>query len=181
MSSPTDVLRDEHRVILNALRVLESAADRLDAGGPLPDGWWDRAVAWLRRFADASHHAKEERALFPAMVKAGIPAAGGPIGVMLAEHEHGRALIRTMLEGETGQRVAAAREYVRLLRQHIDKENEVLFPMAEAVLDEQARRALGREFEAVEVEQGPGASVVAAEAALAVLTAALENQAGACT
>lgn len=181
MHSPTDVLRDEHRVILNALGVLESAADRLAAGGTLPDGWWDRAVAWLRRFADASHHAKEERALFPAMVKAGIPAEGGPIGVMLNEHEHGRALIRAMAAGDATGRVVAAREYIRLLRQHIDKENEVLFPMADAVLDEQARQALGRQFDAVEVEQGPDASRVAAGAALAALTAALESQAGACT
>jgi hemerythrin-like domain-containing protein len=181
MPNPTDVLRDEHRVILNALGVLESAAGRLDAGGTLPDGWWDRALAWLRRFADASHHAKEERALFPAMAKAGIPAEGGPIGVMLHEHEHGRALIRAMADGDTPRRVVAAREYVRLLRQHIDKENQVLFPMADAVLDEREQEALVREFEAVEVEQGPGASRASAGADLAALAAALESQAGACT
>jgi hemerythrin-like domain-containing protein len=181
MTTPTDILRDEHQVILNALAVLESAAARLAAGAALPEGWWERAVAWVRGFADGSHHAKEERSLFPAMARAGIPTDGGPIGVMLAEHEQGRALIRAMMEEDPGRRAAAAREYARLLRQHIDKENGVLFPMADAVLDEAVQRGLSREFEAVEVEQGPGASLLAAEAALARLTAALENHAGPCT
>ncbi len=176
MNSPTDVLREEHRVILRALAVLESAADRLPADGRVPDGWWERAVAWLREFADASHHAKEERALFPALVKAGVPAEGGPVAVMLAEHVAGRELIRAMADGPDARRTAAARQYVSLLRQHIDKENDVLFPMADAVLEEQAQQAIRREFESVEVEQG-GPAAPAAEAAVDELARELRGAA----
>jgi hemerythrin-like domain-containing protein len=173
MPMPTDVLRDEHRVILRALDMLEMAAAQLARGRPLPDGWWPEIVAWLRSFADKNHHAKEEAALFPAMVKAGVPSEGGPIAVMLEEHERGRALVRAMEAGEAVARAAKAREYVALLREHIDKENGVLFPMADAVLDDRAQGALTREFEAVEAEQGRDASIPHAEAAVERLLAAL--------
>ncbi|HEY6103772.1 MAG TPA: hemerythrin domain-containing protein [bacterium] len=82
---------------------------------------------------------KEERCLFPALAKAGVPEAGGPVAVMLEEHDRGRALLRVMESGAAADRARAAREYVGLLREHIDKENGVLFPLADAVLDDPAR------------------------------------------
>jgi hemerythrin-like domain-containing protein len=166
METPTQVLRDEHRLILRVLGLLESAAARLSAGGALPAGWWEQTIGWLREFADHNHHAKEERYLFPALAKAGVPVQGGPVGVMLAEHEQGRALMRAMDTGDLRSRTDAARRYIELLREHIDKENGVLFPLTDAVLDEPIRRALGREFETVEAEQGRAASIDHAEAAV---------------
>ena len=174
MKTPTDVLRDEHRVILAALAALDAAAARLAAGRALPEGWWERIIAWLRAFADKNHHAKEEASLFPALVKAGVPAEGGPIAVMLEEHREGRALILTMATAPTpAARARAAQDYVRLLRDHIAKEDDILWPLAEAVLDERARQAVAREFESVEAEQGRDASVAWAEAVVRGLTDAL--------
>ena len=173
MPMSTDLLREEHRVIMRALDVLEVAAARLAGGRPLPEEWWPEIIAWLRSFADKNHHAKEETSLFPAMVKAGVPSVGGPIDVMLEEHRRGRALVRGMEAGGPLDRAAKARDYVALLREHIEKENGVLFPLADAVLDDAAQRALQREFEAVAAEQGRDASIPHAEAAVERLAAAL--------
>jgi hemerythrin-like domain-containing protein len=170
--TPTEILRDEHRIILHALEVLERATERAPG-----DGWWVDTIAWLRAFADDNHHAKEETALFPAMVKAGVPSEGGPIAVMLAEHEEGRRLIRAMEASTGAARVTACRAYVSLLRAHIDKENEILFPLADAVLDERAMDELGRHFEAVRLEQGAAATIAAADAAVARLEAAVDASA----
>jgi hemerythrin-like domain-containing protein len=173
MAVPTDVLREEHRVILRALLLLESATDRLARRETLPDGWWERLIGWLRAFADLNHHTKEERYLFPALVKAGVPSEGGPVGVMLAEHAEGRALVQAMQGDDVPRRVDAARQYVQLLRDHIDKEDGVLFPLAERVLEERAQQALAREFEAVEAEQARDASIAHAEAEVERFGAAL--------
>jgi len=172
MGTPTEILREEHGVILGALALLERAAGRQEKGTP-PEGWWSELIAWLRAFADRTHHAKEEQLLFPAMVKAGVPSEGGPVAVMLEEHQQGRALIAAMEAGAREDRAARAREYVHLLRGHIDKENGVLFPLADAVLDEPAQRALAREFEAVEAEQGREALIGEAERRLQRLEAVL--------
>ncbi len=173
MRSPTEILRDEHRVILGALATLERAADRLEAGGAPPAGWWEQMLDWLRAFADRNHHAKEERSLFPAMVKAGVPAEHGPIAVMLEEHVQGRALVLRMAVAEGAARAAAAREYVGLLRDHIAKEDGFVFPLADSVLDAAAVAAVAGEFETVEIEQGRDASVAYAETVVKGLTHAL--------
>lgn len=171
MKTPTDVLRDEHRIILGALDMLETAAAR--AAGALPESWWAEAIEWLRAFADRNHHAKEERLLFPAMVKAGVPSEGGPIGVMLEEHTQGRALVQAMATGAPAERPAVARRYVTLLRDHIEKENGVLFPLADAVLDESTQAMLRGEFQGVADQLGREASQDWAQATLDRLRAAL--------
>ncbi len=173
MRSPTDILRDEHRVILGALATLERAADHLAAGRELPGGWWERMLDWLRAFADRNHHAKEEKSLFPAMVKARVPAEHGPIAVMLEEHVRGRALIQAMASAEGADRAARAREYVSLLCDHIAKEDGFVFPLADSVLDERAVAAVAREFETVEAEQGRAAALDHAEIAVKGLDGAL--------
>jgi hemerythrin-like domain-containing protein len=172
--TPTQTLREEHRVILRALLLLEVAAGRLSGGRPVPEGWWDALLAWLRGFADLNHHAKEEQHLFPALAQAGVPVEGGPVTVMLEEHAEGRALIRAMGASPGEARVAAARRYVQLLREHIDKENGVLLPLAEGVLDAQAQLLVSRGFEKVEAEQGRTASLELAETEVDRLAAALE-------
>jgi len=170
MRSATDILRDEHHLILRALLSLETAAERLGAGGALPEGLWTGMIAWLRAFADRNHHAKEEKALFPAMIKAGVPAGGGPIAVMLEEHAEGRALLATMYTGAPVDQAAAAHRYIRLLRDHIDKENSLLFPLADAVLDERDQAEVCREFVSAETELGETACLDLAREAVARFT-----------
>lgn len=149
----------EHDVILHVLDVLEKEAGLVDGGAPVRQDFFVNAIAFVREFADGVHHKKEEGILFPAMVEAGVPNEGGPIGVMLYEHDEGRTHIRAMntalsnaAEGEDQARLNLVREtrgYVALLRAHIMKENMILFPMADRVFDaEQKTRVLAAFIEA---------------------------------
>jgi hemerythrin-like domain-containing protein len=159
----TDVLRKEHDAILKMLDAAEELAARLERKHPVAPEQLDRLLEFFRLFADQCHHGKEEELLFPLLEKKGMPRQGGPIGVMLYEHDHGRALIAEMRESaqalaaghaEAGARWAhAARRYVALLREHIYKENEILFRMAEQMLSEAEQADLVRQFEHVEVEK----------------------------
>ncbi|MGZ6144162.1 MAG: hemerythrin domain-containing protein [Myxococcales bacterium] len=137
----TQLLMEEHQIILKALRVLEAVAAR---GGPPPQALLD----FFTEFADRHHHYKEEEILFPALEEAGFPRDAGPVGVMLHEHEQGRALTAALRD--PAQFVQAAREYAALLSGHIAKENEVLFPMADRAVEDQ--RAVEDAFDAFERE-----------------------------
>jgi hemerythrin-like domain-containing protein len=175
MHRPTDILRAEHQLILRALDLLATAATLADRGAELSEAWWTDAVAWIREFADRNHHGKEEERLFPALVKAGVPDEGGPVGVMLAEHVEGRALVNAIDGGRGAARTAAARGFVSLLRAHIDKEDNVLFHIADAVLDDAVQARLGREFATLAEELGPTVSLAGATARLDALAATLSQ------
>jgi len=158
----TEILMDEHRVIEHVLTALEKAAGRLESGLMCP-GFFVDTAEFIKGFTDGCHHKKEEGVLFVAMVAHGVPDRGGPMGVMLAEHEQGRAFTRAMhaaaKKWETGDlsaRSEVARNalgYVALLRQHIYKEDNVLFPMANRVIPSTEQDKVAEDFERVEHEE----------------------------
>lgn len=163
----TDILRKEHDAILKMLDAAEELATRLERNQPARPEQLASLLEFFRLFADQCHHGKEEELLFPLLERKGMPRQGGPIGVMLYEHDHGRALIAEMRDSaqalaagnaEAGARWAhAARRYVALLREHIYKENEILFRMAEQMLSEAEQADLVRQFDRVENDKmGPG-------------------------
>ncbi|MDP2872003.1 MAG: hemerythrin domain-containing protein [Bacillota bacterium] len=159
---PTETLKAEHRVIEQMLDLTEEAARRLAAGHPVTPALFERAADFFRNFADRCHHGKEEALLFVKLVEKGVPQDGGPVGVMLAEHDTGRAHVRAMSAAArrlaTGE-AAAAREvveqalgFVALLRAHIQKEDQVLFPLADRILTTGEQAELEQAFDLVETE-----------------------------
>ena len=156
----TDVLMDEHRVIERVLAVVEQL---VEVKGEPPLAKWKLALDFFRHFADQCHHYKEEKVLFPAMETHGVPCEGGPIGMMLLEHEEGRGHVRSMqhavslveVNNPAGKDILinSARAYVRLLREHIQKEDEVLFTIASDVIPDAEQRSLSKMLEKHEAEE----------------------------
>lgn len=148
----TDLMND-HDAILTALDIFTKILDKLKIkkSSTNPDDLLD-FVDFLIEFADKCHHGKEEGILFPAMIAAGVPDRGGPIGVMMSEHIQGRGYIHDMSdaleEPEDYDRFEkAGLAYVVLLRVHIQKENTVLFPMADRVIAPEQLEAMRQAFE----------------------------------
>jgi len=156
-------LTHEHRVIELVLAGVEGLAAHAEREHRLDRERAEKALEILRNFADRCHHAKEERNLFRLMEERGVPREGGPLGVMLHEHELGRAHVQAMGQAlpaaPDGEAAAArnfaehARDYVDLLRQHIQKEDTVLYPMAERLLSREDDTRLMEAFEAIEREE----------------------------
>jgi hemerythrin-like domain-containing protein len=104
----------------------------------------EEIVDFIKKFADKYHHLKEEDVLFMEMERQGMPRQGGPIGVMLHEHDEGRAYIKLAEESiaklKLGDRTAFSQikenlmNYCTLLTNHIFKENNILYPMAAQLL-----------------------------------------------
>ncbi len=166
MEFATQTLRREHEAILEMLAVAAELASRLEEGTPVPAEQLRDTIEFFTVFADRCHHAKEEELLFPALEQKGMPRAGGPIAVMLHEHDVGRAAVRRMSAAAEAYPAdpaagpawaAAARDYTALLHGHIQKENNVLFVMAERLLSDAEQARLGADFETVEaLKMGAG-------------------------
>ncbi len=157
---PTEILSSEHRVIETMLGVLENICHKAEENQKLDREDANSAVTFIRMFADKCHHGKEEGQLFPAMEAKGVPCESGPIGVMLSEHEQGRRFVGGMAENleaaAAGDRSALqafvnnAHGYVLLLRAHIMKEDNILFPMAVRLMSADEEAALLAQFDHVE-------------------------------
>jgi hemerythrin-like domain-containing protein len=157
-------LSSDHRVIERVIAALEVAANRLEAGDRVDPQFFLDAARFIAGFADGLHHRKEEGVLFEAMAANGMPTDGGPIAVMLYEHDQGRDFTLGMREAaerlaagdESARRLVVdnARGYATLLRQHIFKEDNILFPMAGRVIPAAQQDAVFAAFERIERESG---------------------------
>lgn len=156
-------LKEEHEVIERMLRILNVASDKLERGEEVSPEIFKKSIDFIRTFADRCHHGKEEECLFPMVEARGIPRQGGPTGVMLTEHDQGRGFVRSFAEAvekyEKGDKSAKqaiiqnARGYASLLSQHIPKENDILYPLADRMLGPSEQKELLEKFEKIENER----------------------------
>ena len=160
-----EILMNEHRIIEKALSLLELAVTRIERSEEVPLEALNILLKFFQMFADKCHHGKEENVLFPLLESRGIPREGGPIGVMLYEHNLGRSYIKEMRGSlEVFNKHIEAKDkfknnalsYISLLRDHIYKEDNILFKMALMVLTRNDDEELLRKFEEIENKLGVG-------------------------
>lgn len=160
---PTEQLKEEHRIISSMLKILEMICKKLESGGEVSTADLKGILEFIKIFVDRCHHAKEEDLLFTAMEEIGISKRGGPIGVMLMEHNTGRDYVKNMSDAiekyKEGDKeislkiVENAKNYIALLSQHIEKEDNILYPMAETRLSANKQEELLEKFEKIEKER----------------------------
>jgi len=154
--TPAEQLKEEHEGITLMLRILEKVCAKMEAKGKIDLGHLESIMEFFKIFVDQCHHGKEEELLFPAI----IPMERKLIGFLLREHSQGRGYVRAMgqeltqmkkFEGLAWAEYAAkAQKYIALITQHIQKEDNVLFPMLDGLLGRKKQMELVEGFEDLE-------------------------------
>ncbi len=135
-------LKKDHDLIEKVLKSMWATIPILKAGNKIPEPILNQVIDFTKNFTDVCHHGKEENSLFPELEKKGMPRNAGPIAVMLMEHEVTRKLANRMesssktylISGDSTQLVTDMQEYINHVVQHLWKENNRLFEMAEMAL-----------------------------------------------
>jgi PAS domain S-box-containing protein len=158
-----EILMGEHRVMEKVLTVLVGQAKKLadgGAGAKEAHGRIAKSLDFFETFMDRCHNMKEEKVLFPKLEQRGIPKEGGPIGVMLMEHQKEREFlkaIRGSLDGGESESVLdECKDFAELVKDHVWKEDDTLYPMGKRVLSESDAQKLVIGFEGIEKELGKG-------------------------
>lgn len=156
MNTTTQNLEHDHVFILRLTDVMLAMVDKLSTNAD----HFELVVNLIRKFADGLHHAKEEDLLFPLMGEKGFSPEQGPVAVMLHEHEQGRAYVKGVSDGIVALRAEADGAlqaiydnmigYAQLLQNHIGKENNILFRMADQVFSAEEQQELLTQFAKVE-------------------------------
>lgn len=160
---PTDILEEEHEIILHVLDAAEEEIGFIDDEGAYRPAVLEMMVDFFANFTYRCHHAKEEKHLFPALEGHGMSPDEGLLAELLAEHEQGHEIVETIDAASTGAELGeetqllevrdGLREYCELIREHIRKENEELYPQVRESLSAGEKQALIDAFEAVETEE----------------------------
>ena len=156
------LLMDDHSIIEKALviieRQLEKSKKNWSAISTLLDVLWD--------YGETCHNMKEEKVYFPLLLERGMPPQG-PVAVMLAEHQKERDYLNKLksLLPEAKQNKELEQEfsnifceYSALTKDHIWKENDILYPMGRKFVQPDDVPYLVTEFKRIEQESlGVGA------------------------
>ncbi|SYZ71810.1 Hemerythrin HHE cation binding domain protein [Candidatus Zixiibacteriota bacterium] len=158
-----EMLKNEHRLIEKVLAALEYYIGAIDKGEEIDRRDLAKFTAFIRTFADSCHHGKEEGILFAEMIERGFSREQGPVAVMLMEHNEGRRLISRLnaladkkepwAENDRQEISRTATEYIDLLRRHIMKEDNILYPAAEQNIPPEIMTAMYDRFERFEEEE----------------------------
>lgn len=153
------ILQRAHDGGLEKLRTLETVADELRRGGGADA--MPRLREILRFFNGElrSHFLHEEAGLF--LVLARVIGRMGPIAAMIEEHlslwravdtleEHVLELERGSLT-DLGEVEKVARHILHFLRSHIQKEDSMLFPLAERSLSDELKQEVVHRMKATVV------------------------------
>lgn len=156
MDTATQNLENDHVFIVKLTDIILSMVEKQSTN----TDHFDLIINLIRNFADGTHHAKEEGFLFPLMGEKGFSPEFGPVAVMLHEHEQGRNYVKAAVEAiqkfKTGNQAALQSVYENLsgyaylLQNHIDKENNILFKMADEAFSSAEQQNMLLQFTDVE-------------------------------
>lgn len=160
--SPTEMLVEEHKAVRVILDALSRMCEKLGVGERVEPEHLEKVVIFIRNVADRAHHMKEEELLFEKMENAGISRDEMLADTITTEHDLGRGYIRgisdalvaySMGDDSAGRVIAKnATNFVQLLREHIGKEEEIIFPLADKHLPDGTKRELVAAFEKIDTE-----------------------------
>ena len=159
-NSVTAVLSDEHVHILKVVNALVRECDVLRAEKLIDKVFFSKAVDFIRNFADKFHHVKEEDILFVELCKDTVDMHCNPTEQMRYEHELGRGFVKAIEQSVSENNVAKVIDnsisYANLLQEHIFKEDNILFPMANEALSESAQASIAEAFKKAEQKFASG-------------------------
>ena len=142
----TESLRKDHDLIEKVLNAMKSSLVLLKDGKSIPAPILENVLDFSTNFTNVCHHGKEENSLFPALEQTGMPRNFGPIGRMLKDHEMTKVMVDELNEsskqyiktGDSSKLIIDIEKYVIHVNEHLNRENNRLFMMAEMRLKEKS-------------------------------------------
>ena len=160
MENATQILTNEHKDILKVTRALSNECDEIESGKAIDRDFFFKAVDFIKNYADKFHHAKEEDILFVELCRDEAQMHCNPTQQMIHEHDLGRSFVRGLEEGlrqdNKTKIIENSRNYSQLIQEHIFKEDNILYPMADEALNQKSKKSILEKFKKAESKFSKG-------------------------
>jgi len=142
--NPLEILRNEHNIVLKVLNNLETDLEARNISQA------KKSIELLEKEFNRHSLNKEEKVLFPEIEKF-MPRENGPTGMMIIEHKDLTESIKKFKQINNSKNLNEIGSYIiNLLREHIDKENNMLFMMADMHLDAKQKEIILKKFKEID-------------------------------
>jgi hemerythrin-like domain-containing protein len=147
----------EHRLIERMLAKIQDKLAQAEQTRTIDPLFVDRAVDFIRTYADRTHHGKEEDILFRELNNKGLSDVDRKVmDELIEEHIFGRSTTKALVEANTLYRngdpsalediASCLRTLVEFYPRHIEKEDNIFFPASRAYFSEAEDQAMLAEF-----------------------------------
>jgi hemerythrin-like domain-containing protein len=159
-----EILVEEHKLILNGLEALTTAAEKIVRNQNPPREFFEKAAIFTRDFTNKFHHYKEEIVMFGLLARKKSGAIDGELERLRNQHEILRNYISEIsdsLDGYSKNVDAEVRrlhrnlsEYIETLRRHIHAEDKIFYPLVQKTLTAEEMQDMKARFEKYAAEAG---------------------------
>ncbi len=139
-------LLQDHAMVRAALAAMEGAARQERAGEPIQRAFWLAVLDFFAGYYDRVHHPKEDGLLLPILASSGFDVPGSAVRIMMQEHDrmqpYREHLANAIELGSATDLRATVQAFVALHRQHMQLEEQHVFPMVRSVLPASVQQEL---------------------------------------
>jgi len=153
---PTEELMYEHKAIKLMLSIMSKISKSINNKDVFYTNDVEKIVDFLFIYADKCHRTKEEKAFYPALLSTKIQLENDPVSLMINEHTIGKGYLKEIMccvenckIGSTfscGRIADCMKNYVDLIQNHIQKEEEIYFRLANQTLSQETQNEISNLF-----------------------------------
>jgi len=159
---PTEDLKSEHKAITLMLNIMSNISKSIKDKKVFYTNDVEKIVDFLFVYVDKCHRNKEEAVFYPALLMTEYPADKMPVGQIINEHAIGKGyldeIMSCVVTCKLGSSFSCERiadcitNYVQLIQNHIQKEENDYFPEANKVLSDEAQHEISKQFKHIDDE-----------------------------
>jgi len=158
--TPTENLINEHKKINELLDIMSKIALKIKSKDVFYPNDVEEVVKYLINIIENSHHGKEDDVFYPELISSGIPKETAPLSIINYEHlisvnylkDISSCVVNCKIGNDfSGELLAdSLTNYVIAIKNHIQREEEIVFPIANEVFSIEKQNDILQRFEIIE-------------------------------
>ena len=158
--TPTENLINEHKKINELLDIMSKIALKIKSKDVFYPNDVEEIVKYLINLIENSHHGKEDDVFYPELISSGIPKETAPLSIINYEHiisvnylkDISSCVVNCKIGNDfSGELLAdSLTNYVIAIKNHIQREEEIVFPIANEVFSIEKQNEILQRFEVIE-------------------------------